>query len=232
MVSPSTSPQITPRLLNRYSIQKPLGARLGRRTLLGYDHSRHRLVIIKYLCFDDPLQDNDIKRFHEEIAVFKALDHPAIPTYCDSFEIKDHGYNGRMLVQDYIAGQSLYTLINSQRTFTEQELRHIGRQVLEILDYLHNQRPVIINRDIKPSSLVLSHPQAPNLGQVYLVDFGLVQRSDQAQPIADEPILISGTPGYRPPEQLGDRAKPATDLYSLRATDRIFPALRLDVDDV
>ena len=49
------------------------------------------------------------------------------------------------------------------------------------------------------------------------MDFGLVQRIEETQ-VADEPILISGTPGYRPPEQLGDRARPATDLYSLGAT--------------
>ncbi|MEM9264144.1 MAG: serine/threonine-protein kinase [Cyanobacteria bacterium P01_F01_bin.13] len=218
MLSPSASTQIKPRLHNRYSIQQTLGARLGRRTLLGYDHSRHRQVVIKYLCFEDPLQDADIKRFHQEIAMFKKLDHPAIPAYLDSFEIDEHGYSGLMLVQDYIEGQSLYALVNSQRFFSEQDVRTLAHQILEILDYLHNQQPAIIHRDIKPSSLVLKNSSQSTLDQVYLVDFGLVQCTDKTEPITDAPILISGTPGYRPPEQLGDRAVPATDLYSLGAT--------------
>ncbi|MBT9315399.1 serine/threonine protein kinase [Leptothoe spongobia] len=216
MVSTSTLQQ--PRLHNRYSIQQTLGARLGRRTLLGYDHSRNCQVVIKYLCFDDPLQPSDTKRFHEEITVLKILDHPAIPTYLDSFEINEHGYVGLMLVQAYIDGQSLYAVINEQKTLAEPEIRDLARQILDILDYLHNQRPTIIHRDIKPSSLVLSQTSNTTPGKVYLVDFGLVQRAGTTEGIGEEPILISGTPGYRPPEQLGDRAVPATDLYSLGAT--------------
>ncbi len=221
MVSPRVL-QTVPRLLNRYSIHENLGARLGRRTLLGYDHGQKDWVIIKYLCFDDPIQTHDIKRFCAEIAVIKSLDHPAIPAYQDNFEIHDHGYHGLMLVQEYIEGQSLYALISSEKVFTETELRDLACQILEILDYLHKQQPTIIHRDIKPSSFVLGSYLNQNPGQVYLVDFGLVQCSDNTEntreTTPDTPILISGTPGYRPPEQLGDRALPATDLYSLGAT--------------
>lgn len=205
-----------PRLRDRYSIQQTLGARLGRRTLLAHDH-RHRCpVVVKYLCFEDPLQPSDINRFRKEAAVLKTLDHPAIPHYLDDFEIDEHGYRGLMLVQAYIEGKSLYRLIEEQHLFSETEVRSLAHQILEILTYLHSQRPEIIHRDIKPSSLILTAADGSTPGKVYLVDFGLVQRHPQTQP--DEPILISGTPGYRPPEQLGDRAKPATDLYSLGAT--------------
>ncbi len=229
-----TTSQPAPRLRDRYSIRQTLGARLGRRTLLGYDHSRNSLVVIKYLCFDDPLQPADTKRFRQEIAVLKTLDHPAIPAYLDSFEINEHSYSGLMVVQAYVEGQSLYALINEQRPFSEQDIRKLAYQILGILDYLHGQQPTIIHRDIKPSSLVLNNPSSSTLGQVYLVDFGLVQRIEETQ-VADEPILISGTPGYRPPEQLGDRASPATDLYSLGAlshgptSQRLAPAGTTDV---
>ncbi|MEM7794044.1 MAG: serine/threonine-protein kinase [Cyanobacteria bacterium P01_C01_bin.118] len=207
-------------LRHRYSIHQTLGARLGRRTLLGHDHHHNCPVIIKYLCFKDPLQSNDIKRFREEIAVLKQLDHPAIPNYIDSFEIDEHGYAGLMLIQTYIEGKSLYALVNEQTAFTETDIRSLAQQILAILDYLHNQKPGVIHRDIKPSSLVLSYPTDKTpAGTVYLVDFGLVQRGYKNQTMpGEELILISGTPGYRPPEQLGDRAVPATDLYSLGAT--------------
>lgn len=219
----STRTLQSPRLHHRYSIQHTLGARLGRRTLLGYDHSRRCQVVIKYLCVDDPLGSKDIDRFHTEIAVLKALDHPSIPAYIDDFEVNEQGYNGLMLVQTYIEGQSLFALVNAQRPFAEPELRSLARQILDILDYLHHHQPTLIHRDIKPSSLVLSPTPSNALGRIYLVDFGLVQYSHKHQAagnqaVADEPILISGTPGYRPPEQLGDTAVPATDLYSLGAT--------------
>ncbi|MBT9312275.1 serine/threonine protein kinase [Leptothoe kymatousa] len=218
MATPSALQQTPLQLCDRYSIQQTLGIRLGRRTLLGYDHSQKQQIVIKYLCFDDPIQPVDIKRFHQEILVLKRLNHGSIPAYLDSFEIHEHGYNGLMLVQAYVPGQSFYSLINSHRSFTEHEVREIAHQVLQILDYLHQQQPVVIHRDIKPSSLVLSPVPGNPLGKVYLVDFGLVQSAGATQTVADEPIMISGTPGYRPSEQLGDRAVPATDLYSLGAT--------------
>lgn len=217
MVTSSALQQTPPQLCDRYSIQQTLGIRLGRRTLLGYDHRQQRQVVVKYLCFDDPLQPVDIKRFHQEILVLQRINHQAIPPYIDDFEIHENGYNGLMLVQAHIPGQSLYSLLKAHQKFSEYEVRQLALQILDILEYLHQQQPTIIHRDIKPSSLVLS-PSANTLGKLYLVDFGLVQSFEDNGAVADAPIMISGTPGYRPPEQLGDRAVPATDLYSLGAT--------------
>lgn len=218
MATPGALQQAQQQLCDRYSIQQTLGVRLGRRTLLGYDHHQNRQVVIKYLCFDDPLQPVDIKRFHQEILMLKRISHVAIPAYVDDFEVHQYGYSGLMLVQAYVPGESLYALINGGRSFSEHEVRRLAKQILGILDYLHQQTPTIIHRDIKPSSLVLRPASGDPLGQVHLVDFGLVQSAEETQAVADEPIMISGTPGYRPPEQLGDRAVPATDLYSLGAT--------------
>ncbi|MEM6251514.1 MAG: serine/threonine-protein kinase [Cyanobacteria bacterium P01_D01_bin.156] len=218
MATPSALQQTSPQLCDRYSIQQTLGVRLGRRTLLGYDHQQDCQVVIKYLCLNDPLQSVDIRRFHQEITIIKQIEHAAIPNYIDDFEIHNQNYHGLMLVQTYIPGQSLYSLSNSGRNFSETEIRQLAGQILDILDYLHEQTPTIIHRDIKPSSLVLSPTNDDTLGQVHLIDFGLVQSSHTSRTISNEPILISGTPGYRPPEQLGDKAVPATDLYSLGAT--------------
>ena len=117
MVTPSALQQTPPQLCDRYSIQRTLGVRLGRRTLLGYDHRQNHQVVIKYLCFDDPIQLADINRFHQEISVLKRLNHPSIPAYLGDFEIHEQGYNGLMLVQAYVPGCSLYSLINSHRSF-------------------------------------------------------------------------------------------------------------------
>ncbi|NEP15305.1 MAG: serine/threonine protein kinase [Leptolyngbya sp. SIO4C1] len=198
---------------DRYAIQQTLGTRLGRQTLLGYDHQAQQRVILKYLCFDEPVQSADIRRFQREIRVLKSLSHPAIPRYLDDFALQTAHYRGLMLVQSYIEGESLYQQIRHGRRFNEAELTQLAQQILEILCYLHQRQPALIHRDLKPSNLVLAD-RAHDVGQVYLVDFGLVQAAAEPAHV----LMIAGTEGYRPPEQLGGRAVPASDMYCLGMT--------------
>ncbi|MEM9162402.1 MAG: serine/threonine-protein kinase [Cyanobacteria bacterium P01_F01_bin.4] len=214
MVQHSPKPETASLLKGRYTFQKVLGTRLGRQTLLGYDHQAQQSVILKYLCFDDPIQPSDIQRFQREVRVLKSLAHPAIPSYLDDFEIDTADHRGLVLVQSYIDGLSLYQQLQSGRRFTEAELKQLAKQLLDILQYLHLHQPALIHRDLKPSNLVLADRSAHNVGKVYLIDFGLVQDSTETTP----PLTIAGTDGYRPPEQLGDRATPASDMYCLGMT--------------
>ncbi|MEO0540453.1 MAG: serine/threonine-protein kinase [Cyanobacteria bacterium P01_A01_bin.105] len=206
-------PQIEPRLNSRYTLKETLGVRLGRRTLLGYDHQQQRPVIIKYLCYDDPLHHADRERFEREVNLLRQFSHGAIPAYIDDFEVSTDTHRGRMLVQAFVPGQSLFSLIQQGRGFNEADLKNIAQQVLTIVQYLHRQQPVMIHRDIKPSNLVLSTVGGTSPGSVHLVDFGLVQTT-----VDPDQMVIAGSDGYRPPEQLGDQATPASDLYSLGMT--------------
>ncbi|MEM8806381.1 MAG: serine/threonine-protein kinase [Cyanobacteria bacterium P01_G01_bin.38] len=212
MVQNLPKPETAALLNDRYTLETVLGTRLGRQTLLGYDHQAQQPVIIKYLCFDDPIQPADIQRFQREARVLKSLSHPAIPSYLDDFEIDTAEHRGLVLVQRYVEGKSLYQQLRSGRRFSETELKQLAKQLLEIFQYLHQQP--LIHRDLKPSNLVLADRSAHTVGKVYLIDFGLVQDSTEAAP----PLAIAGTDGYRPPEQLGDRATPASDMYCLGMT--------------
>ncbi|MEO1589830.1 MAG: serine/threonine-protein kinase [Cyanobacteria bacterium J06632_22] len=198
-------------LKGRYTLKETLGVRLGRRTLLGYDHAHNVPVIVKYLCADDPIHPSDSARFEREVQLLRQLDHGAIPAYVDDFSVDTDTHKGRLLVQSFIPGHSLFSQIRQGRRFTEHELKRMAGQVLTILQYLHQHQ--IIHRDIKPSNLVLSSANDGGLGTLYLVDFGLVQMD-----VKLEEMVISGTDGYRPPEQLGDQATPASDLYALGMT--------------
>ena len=120
---------------------------------------------------------------------------------------------GFALVQSYIEARSLQQWAEEGRTFSEEEVKAIATQLLEILDYLHNRQPQVIHRDIKPSNILLGDRSGNSIGQVYLVDFGSVQTVKQ-----DGTLTIVGTYGYMPPEQFAGRTTPASDLYSLGAT--------------
>jgi serine/threonine protein kinase len=205
---------------DRYLIQSLLSQKAGRQTFTAQDTQTDRTVIIKLLLFGHDLSWDDLKLFEREAAVLQSLDHPAIPQYLDYFEVETELGKGFALVQTHIAAKSLQEWVQSGRTFDEEQLKSIARNLLEILDYLHHRQPAVIHRDLKPSNILLSDSHSERLhqrrdhGQVYLVDFGSVQTAVNTS----NTITIVGTYGYMPPEQFGGQTSPASDLYSLGTT--------------
>ncbi|MBD2430887.1 MULTISPECIES: serine/threonine protein kinase [Fischerella] len=198
-------------LRDRYQLKQKLGQNAGRQTWLAEDLATQpaELVIVKFLAFGDQVQWDDLKLFEREADVLKQLNHPRIPKYRDYFSIDDR-ILWFALVQQYIPGLSLKELLNQRQKFSEEQVRKIASDVLEILIYLHSLIPHVLHRDIKPSNLILGEDQ-----QVYLVDFGAVQDRATAQGAT---FTVVGTYGYAPIEQFGGRAVPASDLYALGGT--------------
>jgi serine/threonine protein kinase len=205
----------SPTLHDRYQLTQLLGRKSGRRTWLAIDQQTQQQVVIKLLLFSADFEWDALKLFEREAQTLQALDHPAIPKYLDWFELEWEGSSGFALVQTHIPALSLETIVRSGRTFSSQDLQNIAEQVLDILDYLHDRNPAVIHRDLKPSNILLGDRTGNSPGKVSLVDFGAVQNLAASQ---GGTITIVGTYGYMPMEQFGDRAVPASDLYSLGAT--------------
>jgi serine/threonine protein kinase len=203
-------------LANRYQVQKQLGKKAGRRTLLAKDLKTEELVIVKLLSFSSDFQWDDLKLFEREAETLKSLSHPCIPRYLDYFEINSSEFKGFALIQTYIPAKTLEQYLQIGRKFTELEVKQIAKSVLQILSYLHDLNPPVIHRDIKPSNILLGNRTGNNVGEVYLIDFGAVQTVLGTEGAGTRTIV--GTYGYMPPEQFGGRTVPASDLYSLGCT--------------
>lgn len=199
--------------LDRYSIERQLGQRQGRVTLLVSDRETSQRLVLKLLDFSSAGGWQDHKLFEREAALLKALSHPSIPQYVDFLDVDRPEWTGFVLVQTYIEARSLQEWMQSGRCFSESEVQQIAEGVLKVLAYLHNQRPPVIHRDIKPSNILLGDRAAHSVGPIYLVDFGAVQ----AHAVEGTQTLV-GSYGYMPLEQFGGRAVPASDLYSLGTT--------------
>ncbi len=202
-------------LQERYEIQRQLGKNPGRKTLLAKDLETQELVVVKLLNFDAEFKWQDLKLFEREAQILQELSHPAIPKYLDYFEVDSPDIKGFGLVQNYIPAKSLQEHLQSGRTFSETEIKQIGKALLEVLSYLHTRQPAVIHRDIKPSNILLGDRSGNNVGDVYLIDFGAVKTAAQQQ---GGTMTVVGTYGYMAQEQFGGRAVPASDLYSLGAT--------------
>ncbi|ACB50910.1 serine/threonine protein kinase [Crocosphaera subtropica ATCC 51142] len=206
--------QLIGQVLNhQYCIKSLLGRQKGRRTFLADDLPTGSTVVVKILLLSPEFTWDDLKLFEREAATLKSLNHTSIPQYIDYFELETELGKGFALVQNYIEAKSLQNWIESGRSFSEEEIKNIAIQLLNILNYLHQRQPSVIHRDIKPSNILLGDRSGHNVGQVYLVDFGSVQTV-----LHGGTKTIVGTYGYMPPEQFGDRCLPASDLYAVGAT--------------
>jgi serine/threonine protein kinase len=202
-------------LQERYQLQRQLSNNAGRQTWLAADikTSPAEHVTIKLLAFSPQMQWEEFKLFEREASVLKQLNHLCIPNYRDYFSLDKQigvGLCWFGLVQEYIPGDSLQQLLDSGKRLTEEQVRSIAIQLLEILTYLHSLNPPVLHRDIKPSNIIVGKDK-----RVYLVDFGAV-----ADPTAVEgaTFTVVGTAGYAPLEQFYGKAVPASDLYALGAT--------------
>ncbi|GET39932.1 serine/threonine protein kinase [Microseira wollei] len=143
-------------LHSRYEIQQRLGKKAGRQTLLARDKQTEELVVVKLLTFSSDFNWDDLKLFEREAETLQSLSHSAIPRYLDSFEVETPNGKGFALVQNYIEAKSLEEHLKDGRNFSEREVKQIAKSILEILTYLHAQKPPVIHRDIKPSNILLT----------------------------------------------------------------------------
>lgn len=146
-----------------------------------------------------------IEYFHREADTLSQLSHPAIPAIFDRFGEGNCHY----LVMDFIEGENLEEILAGQEgVMPESRVIEIGRELCDVLSYLHSFSPPVIYRDMKPGNVIVK----PD-GHVALIDFGIARIfSPQGK------ATLIGTPGFAPPEQYAGKVDERSDLYSLAAS--------------
>ncbi len=159
---------------------------------------------------DESQQEKAIADFKRESMLLASLEHPSIPTIYDYFY--EEGSGRFYLVMKYISGgDCLARLRNAPGgRIDELTVTDWGMQVADVLDYLHNRRPPIIYRDLKPANLMIDG----NSSRVMLIDFGIARWVSPQE----KGVTAVGTMGYAPPELFSGKVEPRSDIYSLGAT--------------
>ena len=159
---------------------------------------------------DESQQEKAVADFKRESMLLASLEHPSIPTIYDYFY--DEAASRFYLVMKYISGGDCLARLRSAPggRIDELTVADWGAQAADVLDYLHNRRPQIIYRDLKPANLMIDG----NTGRVMLIDFGIARWVAPQE----KGVTAVGTMGYAPPELFSGKAEPRTDIYSLGAT--------------
>lgn len=174
--------------------------------------NQNRLVAIKAIELDTLSASQAIEAtdtFNRELSMLSSLDHWHLPRVYEHFLDETHWY----LVMDFIAGEPLdeYLQQIEQTCLPLNEVIDIGLQLCDVLRYLHQLKPPIIFRDVKPANIM----RTPG-GHLYLIDFGIARRFKRGQAKDTAPL---GSPGFAAPEQYGKaQTSPRSDIYGLGAT--------------
>lgn len=145
----------------------------------------------------------------QEVGILTHLRHEHLPSIVDVI-VTDEKI---LIVMDYIQGRTLKDIIDEKGTLDYREVVDWSIQLCEVLSYLHNRKPAIIYRDIKPANIMLE----PS-GNIMLIDFGTAREYKEENLLEDTTCL--GTRGYAAPEQYGGAGQTdeRTDIYNLGAT--------------
>jgi serine/threonine protein kinase len=196
-------------LQQRYRIDKQIGQGGMGAVYVATDERFGSTVAIKEtLCMDT----NFRKAIEREARLLNSLKHSALPRVSDHFEEDD----SQFLVMEYIAGEDVASILeHEQKAFPVDKVLKWADELLDALDYLHNQDNPVIHRDIKPQNLKIT-PR----GQIILLDFGLAKGNptDAGHQTAAKSIF-GYSRNYASLEQIqGTGTDPRSDLYSLAAT--------------
>eukprot|EP00456_Euglypha_rotunda_P000418 TRINITY_DN10074_c0_g2_i2.p1 TRINITY_DN10074_c0_g2~~TRINITY_DN10074_c0_g2_i2.p1 ORF type:complete len:126 (-),score=9.17 TRINITY_DN10074_c0_g2_i2:83-460(-) len=119
------------------------------------------------------------------------------------------------MASEFMDCGSLASFVKKTGPITEIPLRHIFRQIIRGLDYLHSQH--YLHRDIKPDNILLHHD-----GSCKIADFGLLT---QLNATTDQLHSFQGTLAYLSPERVNTEGYGlASDTWAIGIT-LVFCAL-------
>lgn len=154
----------TARVGDFYQFGKQIGSGAYSQVLLGRDKIQNTLVAIKVL--EKPPGDPDrLELIRREVDVVKRVAHRGVVRIFDVFESREKTY----VVMEYMAGGELLDVITEQERLSERNARHVIRELLLVVEYLHSRN--IVHRDIKPENILCDGRSWPL--RIKLTDFGL-----------------------------------------------------------
>ena len=192
--------QKTVALNGRYLKKEELGKGAFGVVFSAFDQDTSKTVAIKCLIDNSAIED-----FQSELSLLKRLKHPSIVPYLDSFvDSKKALY----IVMEFAENGSLLDIVKNYGPLNEMITTIYLSQVLEGLQYLHNQS--IIHRDIKAANILMKGDGAK------LADFGLAIDLDKYGHTLRE---AAGSPYWMAPEVInGDPIDCKSDIWSIGVT--------------
>jgi len=161
-----------------------------------------------------------VARFEQERRMLARLDHPSIAHVLDAGVSED----GRpWFALEFVRGLPLLRHCDEARLGVDDRLR-LFEEICRAVQHAHQNG--VIHRDLKPSNILVSTGRpgdgTPRWGTPKIIDFGIAEALDAADPPRADAALASdrpaGTLEFMAPEQaLGREVDTRSDIYALGA---------------
>ncbi|XP_070703870.1 serine/threonine-protein kinase WNK4-like isoform X5 [Pempheris klunzingeri] len=145
------------------------------------------------------------QRFDEEVEMLKALQHPNIVRFFDSWKATLRGHKCTILVTELMTSGTLKTYLRRFRQMKLKLLQRWSFQTLKGLQFLHSRCPPILHRDLKCDNIFITGPTA----SVKIGDLGLATLKK-----ASFAKSVIGTPEFMAPEMYEEKYDEAVDVYA------------------
>ncbi|MEA2448241.1 MAG: eukaryotic-like serine/threonine-protein kinase, partial [Thermoleophilaceae bacterium] len=197
-------------VLDRYRLERRLGAGGFGVVWLAFDEKLQREVAVKVIPRDDDGSDPGAQRAEREARVAARLNHPGIVGMYELAADDEAVY----LVSELVPGRNLAELIR-HGALSDRDVARIGTALCDALAHAHQRK--VIHRDVKPQNVLVVADPAAGAGFAKLADFGVAHLAS-GDPLTRTGDVV-GTLAYMAPEQAeGERVTGAADVYSLALT--------------
>ena len=198
------------------------------------------VYLAKHIYLDDrramkinkqPLPAKDIDNIFKEARIATLIRHKNVISMHDAGIISVSGKdknglfnfglknrrdrNYAYFVMEYVVGGDLWEYWKSfesqDKIMPIIEVLDIMKQITMGLDVLHNNKPRIIHRDIKPQNLLIKIEDGKPL--IKITDFGLANAKDSDKSFDN--LSVAGTPLYMAPECFNKNFSPMSDVYAI-----------------
>lgn len=148
--------------ISDFEILKPISRGAFGKVYLARKKATRDLFAIKIIRKDDMIRKNMIREVMTERKVMSLASMPFVASLFYAFHSKTYLY----LVQEYLIGGDLSSLLQAMDGFPVEMARFYAAETVLALEYLHSCG--VIHRDLKPDNILLDGE-----GHIKLTDFGL-----------------------------------------------------------
>jgi serine/threonine-protein kinase len=153
----------------------------------------------------------DLRRILREIKIVQENEFTNVPKIFLSKEILYEGNECLILIEEFVSGQTLESVLQSGKLETQKSLKMLS-YLLDVCEQFEAKG--IVHRDIKPGNIIVGDD-----GEFYLIDFGIARVLRDGESLTQTGAIIGPhTPGYAPPEFINYDKKSIdsrSDLFSI-----------------
>ncbi|CAK9090326.1 Protochlorophyllide-dependent translocon component 52 [Durusdinium trenchii] len=172
-----------------------------------------RFMAVKKIPLDFSLAQKQAEReanvLLQEINTLKRLKHPRIVRYHGCIRMHSEEDPALLIFLEYMPSGSIKAVLQKFGAYGIRLVKKYTRQILEGLDFLHNEK--IVHRDVKGANILIDAS-----GNAKLADFGacmqlevIVAPADSRQQLVDVPLLPYGPRAVIVNDQMEAKARKA-----------------------